>query len=268
MKRINLGVIAFLASACLAAAQTDSSQFTSLVLRDVESAFHDAVHVVSAPGRWSSGDWAWVGVTAAATGGGAFADNGLRAMMQRNVSGTADRWANGAVVYGDGWFAVGITAGLYGTGFVIRNQWLRETAVLVGTAVIVSSLATRILKPVIGRGRPYVEGGNGTFHMMTLNDDYNSFPSGHTVVAFSISSVLAARIDHPLATVGLYGMACLTALSRVYTDQHWFSDIVFGGIFASAIGRSLVAGHEAGDRDAQSFHIIPSPDRVTLVYLF
>lgn len=263
-----MGAVCIAACACLAQAQTDSLQFTSVVRRDVETAFHDAVRVVSAPGRWRSGDWAWVGAALAATGGGAIADDELRALMQRNSTSAADRWANTAVVYGDGWFAAGVTAGLYGTGFVIRNQWLRETAVLVGTAVIVSSLVTRIIKPVAGRARPYVGDGNATFHMMTLQDDHNSFPSGHTVAAFSISSVLAARIDNPLATVGLYGMACLTALSRVYTDQHWFSDIVFGGIFASAIGRSLVAGHESGGDSPQSFHIVPAPDRVTLVYSF
>jgi membrane-associated phospholipid phosphatase len=196
-------------------------------------------------------------------------DADMRTLMQRQRNaGAADRLSELGKTYGDGWFAVGLTAGLYGTGLVIRDPWLRETAVLAGTAIIVSTVVTRIIKPVVGRARPYVDAGNGAFHMFTLEDAYNSFPSGHTVAAFSLSAVLAARIDHPLATIGLYGLACLTALSRVYTDEHWFSDVVFGGIFASAVGRSLVVWFEGRKPGHQSFRILPGPDRISLVYTF
>jgi membrane-associated phospholipid phosphatase len=66
----------------------------------------------------------------------------------------------------------------------------------------------------------------------------------------------------------LYGLACLTALSRVYTDQHWFSDVVFGGIFASAVGRSLVLWHEGLDAGRSSLRVMPGHDRICLIYTF
>jgi membrane-associated phospholipid phosphatase len=248
-------------------AQTDSLGLPSLVVHDVQTAMSGALHIFASPGRWDGADWVRVGATLGITAGSALLDADMRTLMQRNT-GAADGLSNVAVTYGNGWFAAGITAGLYGTGVVIRDPWLRETAVLAGTAIIVSTVVTRVIKPVVGRARPYVNAGNGAFHMFSLQDDYNSFPSGHTVAAFSLSSVLAARIDRPLATIGLYGLACLTALSRVYTDEHWFSDVVFGGIFASAVGRSLVLWHEAREPDRESFRIFPGPDRVTVAYFF
>jgi len=248
-------------------AQTDSTGLSSVVVHDTKMAMSGALHVFTSPGRWDGSDWARVGATAGITAGSAVLDADMRTLMQRNTA-TADGLSNAAVTYGDGWFAAGLTAGLYGTGLVIRDTWLRETAVLAGTAIIVSTIFTRVIKPLVGRARPYVNAGNGTFRMFTLQDDYNSFPSGHTVAAFSLSAVLAARIDHPLATIGLYGLACLTALSRVYTDEHWFSDVVFGGIFASAVGRSLVVWHEGRELDQQSFRILPGPDRIFMVYTF
>jgi len=250
-------------------AQHDTTALSCLIVQDTKMAISGAIHVISAPGRWDCGDWTRAGATAGITAGAVMLDADMRTLMsrQRNAH-VADGLASGAVTYGDGWFVMGFTAGLYGTGLVIRDAWVRETAVLAGTAILVSTVVTRVIKPVVGRARPYVNAGNGTFHMFTLQDSYSSFPSGHTVAAFSLSSVLAARIDHPLATIGLYGLACLTALSRVYTDEHWFSDVVFGGIFASVVGRSLVVWHEGREPDHQSFRILPAPDGISIVYTF
>jgi membrane-associated phospholipid phosphatase len=104
--------------------------------------------------------------------------------------------------------------------------------------------------------------------MFALDDDHNSFPSGHTVAASSLSAVLASRIDHPLATIALYGAATLTAVSRMYTDEHWFSDVVFGGLLASAVGRSLVLWHEGRQNDKHSLRIIPGTNSICVVYTF
>ena len=249
-----------------ARAQSDSVACSAIIMRDARTALSGALYVLSAPARWDGKDWGWAGVTVGATGGAALLDHDLRSMMQRNVSASADHWADATVVYGDGFFAVGLSVGLYGTGLLIHDPWLRETAVLAGTAIIVSTVVTRVVKPIVGRARPYVNAGNGAFRMFSLDDAYNSFPSGHTVAAFSLSSVLAARINHPLATIGLYSLATLTALSRLYTDEHWFSDVVFGGIFAASVGRSLVLWREADNREVHSLHIVPSPNRIVLVY--
>jgi membrane-associated phospholipid phosphatase len=250
-------------------AQHDTTALSCLIVQDMKVAVSGAIHVATAPGRWDCADWARAGVTAGITAGSVMLDADMRTLMRRHRNaGAADGLAGGAVTYGDGWFVMGCTAAMYGTGLIIRDSWLRETAVLAGTAILFSTVVTRVIKPVVGRARPYVDAGNGAFHMFTLEDSYNSFPSGHTVAAFSLSAVLAARIDHPLATIGLYGLACLTALSRVYTDEHWFSDVVFGGIFASAVGRSLVLWHEEKEPDHQSFRILPRPDGISLVYTF
>jgi membrane-associated phospholipid phosphatase len=267
MKRIGVLTLLLWIGTSAGRAQTDSLRLTSVVARDAKTAFAGAVHIITAPGRWHGGDWARTGVAAGIAAGSVWLDADVRTLIQRNAD-AADGLSNVAATYGNGWFAVGLTTGLYGTGVIVHDSWLRETALLAGTAVVVSSLIARAIKPVVGRARPYVGTGNGTFHMFTLQDDYSSFPSGHTVAAFSLSSVLAARIDHPLATIGLYSLACLTALSRVYTDQHWFSDVVVGGIFASAVGRSLVLWHEGIDAGPSSLRIAPGDDRICLIYTF
>ncbi len=260
--------LTLLAATSLAlAAQPDTVAFSSVVAADVRLGLGGAIHIFSAPVEWDSADWHRVIAAATITLGASALDMDMRTLMRRST-GSADGIATPARLYGEWHVALLATAGLYGTGLLLRDSWLRETAVLAGTALVVSGFTTGVAKRVIGRARPRMDYGHGTFHMFTLEDDYGSFPSGHTVAAFALSSVLAARIDHPVATVALYGAACLTALSRTYTDQHWLSDVVFGGILASAIGRSLVRWHEDRDSGDHALRIVPCPDRVVVIYSF
>jgi membrane-associated phospholipid phosphatase len=267
--RIRLFSLVVLFASCqILNAQTDSSALSTTVKEDALTALKGAEHVFTSPLHWQCRDFGAASGALWITGGSAFLDTYIRDAVKQDGDAHA-KLADAARLYGEGWFVVGVTLGGYGTGLLIKDRWLRETALLAGTAILVSTVVTQVLKPIVGRGRPYLNSGNGTFHPLTLtNNDYHSFPSGHTVAAFSLSSVLAARIDHPLATIGLYGLATLTALSRVYTDQHWFSDVVFGGIFASAIGRSLVAWHDERSPGQHAIRILPGADGLTIVYGF
>lgn len=247
--------------------QPDTLGLPRLMISDAALALDGVVHICTAPAQWDRGDWGSAAAAATVTLGSATLDAGVQRVMRRNA-GTADWLADRGKSYGEWWFALTATSGLYGAGLVFNDSWIRETAVLTGTAIIVSSLAASAIKIVAGRARPHLNRGSRQFVPFTLADDYGSFPSGHTVAAFSLSSVLAARINHPLATVVLYGAACLTASSRLYADEHWCSDVVFGAICASAIGRSLVLWHEGRTTGSQSFHIVPGPDAISLVYAF
>jgi membrane-associated phospholipid phosphatase len=207
-----------------------------------------------------------VGGTAAS----ALVDDELDAAGQRSRGRTLDDIGRIGEAYGDGKnIAIGLS-GLYLTGLFVRDRWLRETAFLAGTATIYATLLTRVFKPVVGRARPYLEKGNHEFRMFSLDDDFNSFPSGHTVAAFAISTVLARRIGNPFATVGLYGLATVTGLSRVYSEQHWFSDVVFGAAMSIVVASGVVDWYEgvgcvAGEA---GFHIVPEAGGLMLVLNF
>lgn len=64
-----------------------------------------------------------------------------------------------------------------------------------------------------------------------------SFPLGHTTMAFAFSSVLTSLISNPYATIGLYCLVVLTASQRMYSDQHWLSDVILGASIGTAVGQ-------------------------------
>jgi membrane-associated phospholipid phosphatase len=274
-KRNMMALALFLLSAPPLAAQEDSiaaasTPWHAVASGDVRMAVRGAVYLFGAPCRWEGREWGYVGLTALTTGGAALLDDELFSVMLHNRSATLDQVSNVVVNYGDGLVLGALCLGAYGTGLVIKDSWLRETAVLSSTALLVAALSTQVLKIAVGRARPYMGLGNAAFRPFELEDGYESFPSGHTAAAFSVTAVLAARIDRPWASIGLYTLATLTGLSRIYTEDHWFSDVVFSAIFSASMGRSLVLWYEGSteENDRKGLSFLPTPHGMTLMYRF
>ncbi len=59
-----------------------------------------------------------------------------------------------------------------------------------------------------------------------------SFPSGHTMTAFAIAFYFYLNFTiSPIIKFGLFFIATLVAISRVYLLQHFYIDVVFGFYF-------------------------------------
>ena len=72
--------------------------------------------------------------------------------------------------------------------------------------------------------------------------DLKSFPSGHTMVTFTGAELM--RLDYgPWWGAAFYGLACGTAVERLYADRHWLSDVLAGaglGILSAHVGAWLL----------------------------
>jgi membrane-associated phospholipid phosphatase len=69
----------------------------------------------------------------------------------------------------------------------------------------------------------------------------SSFPSGHSTVAFAIATVVATSYNKTIwVPIVCYTLAGLTALSRVYQNDHWFSDVFVGSALGFAIGKTII----------------------------
>ncbi|ARJ38852.1 hypothetical protein SporoP8_08215 [Sporosarcina ureae] len=110
-----------------------------------------------------------------------------------------------------------------------RAQAVLFTIVLIGTGIL-----NQVLKLIFKRARP-------DFNRLIDIGGY-SFPSGHTMMAFSLYTVLAYIIWRNLKTTGsriaivivAIFMIVMIAVSRIYLGVHFPSDIV-GGILASSV---------------------------------
>jgi membrane-associated phospholipid phosphatase len=249
--------------------QTDSvSGILPTIERDAGRAFRCAWFVAGSPFRWQSSDWLIAGGVGAGTFATSLADEDIRSRMISGHTATKDRFESIAVAYGDGAYALSAAGGAYLAGLFFHGEWLRETALMSCEAMLLSGAVSTVTKIVVGRARPYTGLGHGSFSPLKFDEDRNSFPSGHTVIAFSLSTVLARRIDNPIATVLLYGLATSTAVGRMYGDYHWLSDVVFGGAISVALASSVVSWHQHEQESGSAgFRILPSGNGLSLVWI-
>jgi hypothetical protein len=84
-------------------------------------------------------------------------------------------------------------------------------------------------KYLIGRRRPDLS-------------DVLSFPSGHTSMAFC-AATLISRDAGPALGIPAYGVAFLTAFSRVESGRHFVSDVLAGAALGTAVATAIDALH-------------------------
>lgn len=139
----------------------------------------------------------------------------------------------GTAIGSPGFFlpALGLT---YGAGHVLGSDDLKEGAVHAAVALLASGVANGTLKFGIGRCRPRAPCGSDDVRSFAMDNAWQSFPSGHTVVAFSLATSLARKADNPWVTLVAYATAGMVGWSRVYNDRHWASDVVAGAIVGTS----------------------------------
>ena len=208
-------------------------QRDSVALRPDPFRFADGVlFTLSSPARWDQKDWLVLGGLVAGTAALTFIDQPVRHFWQSRDNQFLNGVERIGYHYGKPYTAAGLTAGLYLTGVVFRSQWAKETGLMLGTSIFSSSLVMGALKNVAGRARPGASVENLIFEPFSKSPAYHAFPSGHNSVAFGISLIMARRVESVPLKIFFYSLAGTTAVSRMYTDAHWLSDVAFGGALA------------------------------------
>jgi len=181
------------------------------------------------------------------------------------TSETAEVFRKTGNAFGDGLTPLALTTGLYSAGLLLDNPRLRETGRTLGEAMIYSVLSVQTIKMVAGRSRPYLEKGPYDWgHASWTNDSRFSFPSGHTMAAFTVATVLAE--DCPLAgKIFWYSLAGTTAWARIASDRHWFSDTVTGAWIGFTSARAAL-NPEYGKEDKLT--LLPVSGGLRLVVRF
>jgi hypothetical protein len=155
-------------------------------------------------------------------------DNPVRTYMLDNQTASKDDAADAFRKVGQPEVWALVPAVMIGAGLALKKPGLERSGLRAVTSAALAGGITAVVKEVIGRVRPDVEGAEPLdFKPFSGNA---SMPSGHTSAAFGFSASLADDV-HPLwAKIGLYALATGTAWSRVYNNKHWTSDVVAGAV--------------------------------------
>ena len=109
-----------------------------------------------------------------------------------------------------------------------------------------TSVAAQVLKYIFHSPRPLRFFNDLHQPIRTIKGypiyEWNSFPSGHSVSAFSLAVVIAWLLPqkHKKFAWLVLPVAILTAFSRVYLAQHFFQDVVAGAILGVVLTFQLI----------------------------
>lgn len=160
----------------------------------------------------------------------------------------------------------GVDCGIAGLfvlgGLAFKDKKARDTGLMAIETLLHTGFLVQVFKHLAGRQRPSVEAGEdywfgpGVF-FNRYNEGffarYDSFPSGHTISAWGLATVIAENYkDHLWVSLTCYSLATAAGLSRLTEDAHWFSDVFIGAVLGYAIGKMVVRNHN------RSLQIVPA----------
>lgn len=209
--------------------------------RNIFSRFgRDFKYIFTSPLRLSKSDVLPLSAIFLGTFGLMVLDEDIRDSVQDSGSNSWDEIFSFSKQFGDGRVTLPIAGIFYLAGEIFHDEKSRDTGISALESFIFSGIICSTLKVLAGRSRPYRGEGSGKFYGPTFANSKLSLPSGHATVAFSLASVIASEYDSLLVDISAYTIASLTAISRVYHDKHWTSDVALGAIIGTLVGRAVV----------------------------
>ncbi|MBA4407026.1 hypothetical protein C0389_07115, partial [bacterium] len=205
----------------------------------------ESFRFIQRPTKWESNDWLKFGLISAGTILLMQADQPIRENVLKDRSYYKSFPIEAGRIWGEG-YPTAILAGAFGLhGLIANDPSTKKIGFEIVQSAIYAGAITTLLKVVVGKARPFTNKGDATYKPFSiLDDDFHSLPSGHVTLAFSLSTVLAKNTKSDLLKIIAYIPAVLTAISRVYQDNHWSSDVFLSAAIGYFVGDWVVNLHE------------------------
>ena len=219
----------------------NSSPADDVTIRNVpRNLLHDQAAIWTSPVRIRESNALGPVVLVAATALTITVDHQVMASSKLNnpsLNSHASTASNGLV----GGF-VAAPAIIYGLGRIHHNNHAEETGILGGEAILDSLAVSEVMKAASLRERPTVDNARGKFFQTSAGFD-SSFPSNHSIVAWSAAAAIASEYPGPLTQITAYGLATGVSVTRVLGRSHFPSDVLVGSAVGWMIGRYVVHRH-------------------------
>ena len=132
------------------------------------------------------------------------------------------------------------------------NNYFFTDAVMLGEVYLTQLGINLIVKDICGRARPYAYNRDLDYDIRTDKDNSVSFYSGHTstTAAFSFfaATVFAQQSENSTAKtivwISAATLPAITGLMRIYSGQHFPTDVIVGYAIGAAIGYFIPKLHQ------------------------
>ena len=147
----------------------------------------------------------------------------------------------------------------YAGGRIFHNAPVADGGLHVAEAIAAGTVIGSFLKSTTGRARPRAASGDPydfRFGKGYTAGEYRSFPSLHEIGSFSAAAALTAEVARHSPNAGrivgalAYGTAGAVGISRMYSAEHWASDVALGSAIGVFLGKRIVDHSHSGPPSA------------------
>ena len=245
-KRGLLILLFFLTSNISFAQQNSSSDSICKINKKyIKSYFTDFTGVITSPLHWSKGEYVAAGSVVVTAGILYSQDQQIAEFFQANRTENLDK-ANDYFFdpFGKMYYTVPLMGAFYIYGALTHKNKPKSVAMDFVKASLYSGIIVTGIKHLGHRHRPFQTDPLNPYLWdgpLTDNWGHTSFPSGHTIMAWTFASVVATHYkDRLWIPVTVYTLATLEGVARMYANKHWSSDVLIGAALGYAIGTYVV----------------------------
>lgn len=211
---------------------------------------HDQAAIWTSPAKIRGKDAEWLVPLAVATGAAIATDRSALAHVVTHNTSFNNASVNASNVLMGGFVAAPVA--LFGWGQLKQNPRAHEAGILAGEAMIDGVVVEQGMKLIFWRERPEQDNGKGRFFQSSAGTD-SSFPSSHSVVAWSSAAVLAGEYSSHFDQFLIYSAATGVSLTRVMGQQHFPSDVIVGSAAGWLLGRYVFRKHHKEALDESEY---------------
>lgn len=192
----------------------------------------DQIPIWTSPVRVRPHDLVWLLPLGAATGITLATDTDAMRYLSRDPTVNKDCVNASNYLLGS---QIAAPAILFGVGVAKGNTHAKETGILSGEAMADAAIVETVSKIIVRRERPLFNNAAGDFFAPNVSTN-GSFPSSHSMLAWSVAGVMAGEYPSMWARVGVYTTATGVSLMRVLGQEHFPTDVLVGGAAGWLIG--------------------------------
>ncbi len=181
-------------------------------------------------------------------------DEKIRDFVQDVRNETTDTISDYTTWFGDGYYVFPGTLSLYGIGYVVKSKRLKRVSISAFESALISGTISAVIKGIFHRHRPNTGDPYNTFDGPSFTSSNNSFPSGHTTVAFAVADSFAQEYSKTIVIpVISYALAFGVGYSRMNDDVHWASDVFLGAVIGIVTSRAIYHYNILEDKNISIF---------------
>jgi hypothetical protein len=230
--------------------------FTSAIFAQNKYNFNqfgeEVIDVIERPVKWNATEYGYLAAIVGVTYGLMHIDESVRTEMLKDTS-----WQGSVPLEIARYWGEPITSIMLGGGFLLHgilndNTANKKLGFEITQSFIYSGTINQFFKIAFGRARPFTGLDAFQFHpFQSLQDKKWSFPSGHTTLAFSLSTVISQNTKSDFWKVAAFIPAFATAFSRVNYNKHWTSDVFLGAFTGYFVAKYLTDLHKSKEQNAE-----------------